>query len=250
MKTKTITSKSSFERAKNLILILTIGFFTFSCSSDDGFEDANGNAAKKYITKIIAQTGNEITVSKVVYNNEGRVVSASLGDDTRYFSYNDNGRLEKVAGGGENIFTSEVISEIYDIYEIGDVLEFDQKGNPTVLKLYDTDFYGNQITNMAYLTYDEKPFAYYYTMDAAGIIDVLYDVRFRFIAPPEIVMAKKLLPVNNPVKAIIKNNSDQEIRSISVNYIYDENNYPKTASVVSIDDEGYAESYDLTYEYR
>lgn len=250
MKTKTITSKSNFKRAKNLILILTIGFFTFSCSSDDGFEDANGDAAKKYITKIIAQTGNEIAVSKVVYNNEGKVFSASSGDETRYFSYNDNGGLEKISGGGDNVFTSEVISEIHDAYEIGDVLEFDQKGNPTVLELYDTDYYGNQTTNMAYLTYDEKPFAFYYTMDAAGIIDVLYDVRFRFIAPPEVVMAKKLLPVNNPIKAIIKNDSNQEIGSISVNYNYDENNYPKTASVVSIDDEGYAESYDLTYEYK
>lgn len=250
MKTKTITSKSNFKRAKNLILILTIGFFTFSCSSDDGFEDANGDAAKKYITKIIAQTGNKITISKVVYNNEGKVFSASSGDETRYFSYNDNGGLEKISGGGDNVFTSEVISEIHDAYEIGDVLEFDQKGNPTVLELYDTDYYGNQTTNMAYLTYDEKPFAFYYTMDAAGIIDVLYDVRFRFIAPPEVVMAKKLLPVNNPIKAIIKNDSNQEIGSISVNYNYDENNYPKTASVVSIDDEGYAESYDLTYEYK
>lgn len=242
--------KSNIKKVKKIVLIFTIGLFTISCSSDDGFKDANGNVAKKYITRIITQTGNDITISKVVYNNEDKVISASSGDETRYFSYNDNGRLEKISGGGNNIFTSEVISEIYDAYEIGDVLEFDQKGNPTVLKLYDTDYYGNQIINMAYLSYDEKPFTFYYTMDAAGIIDVLYDVKLKFIAPPEVVMAKKLLPVNNPVKAIIKNNSDQEIGSISVNYNYDEDNYPKSASVVSIDNEGYAESYDVTYEYK
>lgn len=247
---KTNTSRLNLKGIKILTLVITVGFFTISCSSDDGFKDANGDVAKKHITKVITQTGNETSTSKVTYDNDGKVVSASLDSDVRYFFYDDWGKLEKISGGGDNIFTSEVISEIYDAYEIGDVLEFDQKGNPTVLKLYNDDNYGNETTSMAYLTYDEKPFAFYYTMDAAGIIDVLYDVRFRFIAPPEIIKAKKLLPVNNPVKATIKNEAGREIGSVSVNYDYNENKYPKTASVVSIDDDGYAKAYDVTYEYK
>src|SRR5699024_5099592 len=109
----------------------------------------------------------------------------------------DNGDLKRISGGGDNIVTSEIINEIHKGYEIGDVLQFDAKGNPTVLELYGEDYYGNREIATAELSYDEKPFTFYYTFDAAGIIDVLYDVRLQFYAPQEIVLAKKLLPVNN-----------------------------------------------------
>ena len=118
------------------------------------------------------------------------------------------------------------------------------------MELYDEDYNGNQITNTATLTYDDKPFTFYYTLDAAGIIDVLNDVRLQFYAPEEIIMAKKLLPVNNPIKAIIKDESNQEVGSVSVDYNYDEDNYPTTASVTSIDDQDYVESYNVNYEYK
>lgn len=235
---------------KNLMLLLALGLFIISCSSDDGFEDANGNAAKKYITKIVTEGEGQTTISTVNYDNEGKVTSAASGDETKYFTYGENGGLTKISGSGDNIMTSEVIGEIQAAYEIGDVLEFDLKGNPTLLELYEEDYQGNQIIRTAELTYDDKPFAFYYTLDAAGIIDVLYDVRLQFYAPPEIIMAKKLLPVNNPVKAIIRDDSNQEVGTISVGFIYDADNYPVTASVVSIDNEGYGESYNLTYEYK
>lgn len=251
MKLKTITIKSNLSTIKNLTLLLALCCFTVSCSSDDdGFDEANGNAAKKYVTKIITEGEGQTTISEVSYDSQGKVTSASSGEESKYFSYGDDGGLKKVSGGGDNVMTSEVIGEIQDAYEIGDVLQYDEKGNPTVLELYDEDYYGNQITNTATITYDDKPFTFYYTLDAAGIIDVLYDVRLQFYAPEEIIMAKKLLPVNNPIKAIIKDDSNQEICTISVDYDYDEDNYPKTATVVSIDDEGYAESYNVNYEYR
>ena len=251
MKLKTIKNKSNLRLIKKLTLLLAICCFTTSCSSDDdGFDDANGGAAKKYVKKIITEGEGQTTISEVNYNSQGRVISASSDGESKYFSYDDDGGLKKVSGGGDNVMTSEVIGDIQDAYEIGDVLQYDEKGNPTVLELYDQDYYGNQIINTAELTYDDKPFTFYYTLDAAGIIDVLYDVRLQFYAPEEIIMAKKLLPVNNPVNAIIKDNSNQEIGTISVDYNYAENNYPKTTTVVSIDDEGYAESYNVTYEYR
>lgn len=247
----TITTQLNLRTVKKLILLFALGFFIISCSSDDdGFEDANGNVAKKYVKKITTQDEYETIISEVNYDSNGRVTSVSSDDNTRYFSYNDNGGLKKIAGGGDNVATSEIIGEIQDAYEIGDVLQYDEKGNPTVLELYDEDYYGNQIINTAHLTYDDKPFTFYYTLDAAGIIDVLYDVRLQFYAPEEIVMAKKLLPVNNPIKAIIKDDSNQVVRTISVDYNYDEDNYPKTASVVSINDMDYADSYNVTYEYK
>lgn len=236
---------------KQLTLLFIFGFFTISCSTDDdGFEDANGDAAKKYVSKIITQDEYETSVSEINYNNEGKVTSVSSNNNTKYFSYNDNGDLNNIAGGGDNVATSEVIGEIQAAYEIGNVLQYDEKGNPTVLELYGQDYYGNQIIYTAHLTYDENPFTFYYTLDAAGIIDVLYDVRLQFYAPEEIIMAKKLLPVNNPIKAVITDDYNQEVQTISVVYDYDEDNYPNSASVLSIDDNGYAETYNVTYEYK
>ncbi len=235
------------------LLVLAISCLTISCSSeDDGFDDANQDAAKKYVKRIITTGEGESNVSEINYDSQGRVTSATSDNQSRFFSYNDegDGGLKKVSGDGDNIITNEIISEIQEAYEIGDVLQYDERGNPTVLELYDEDYDGNQITNIATIAYDDKPFTFYYTLDAAGIIDVLYDVRLQFYAPEEIVMAKKLLPVNNPVRAVIKNESNQEISTISVNYNYDSEGYPETTSVISIDDEGYAESYSVVYEYR
>lgn len=253
MKLTTITTNSNLSAIKNLTLLLILSFFTISCSKDDdNFDDANSNPAKKYITKIVTEEAGQTTISEINYDNQGRVISVSSDNQTKYFSYDDanDGDLKKVSGGGENIITSEIINEIHDAYEIGDVLQYDEKGNPTVLELYDEDNFGNQITYTAEIAYDDKPFSFYYTLEAAGIIDVLNDVRLQFYAPEEIIIAKKLLPVNNPFKAIIMDDSNQEIGSIIVDYNYDEDNYPKTASVVTIDEEGYAESYNVTYEYR
>lgn len=235
---------------KNLMVVFALGLFISSCSSDDGFEDANGNAAKKYITKIVTNGEGQITISTVNYDSQGKVTSAASGDDTKFFTYGQDGSLSKISGNGDNIMTSEVIGEIQAAYEIGDVLEFDLKGNPTLLELYEEDYQGNQTTRTAEIIYDDKPFAFYYTLDAAGIIDILNDVRLQFYAPPEIMMAKKLLPVNNPIKAIIRDDLNQEVGTISVGFSYDEDNYPITASVVSIDNDGYGESYNLTYEYK
>ena len=248
---KTKITQLNFKLAKSVALFVSFGLFVVSCSSnDDGFDDANGNVAKKYISKIVTQSEGQTSVANITYNNEGQVVSASTDNDVKYFSYFDDGRLKKISGGGENILTSEVINEIHAAYEIGDVLDYDSKGNPTILELYDVDYYGNQVTNTAHLSYDTKPFTFYHTLDAAGIIAVLYDVRLQFYTPAEIIMAKKLLPVYNPIKAVIKDSSNQEIGTITVNYTYDNENYPTNATVISIDDVGYATSSTVIYQYK
>src|SRR5699024_4074709 len=219
---KRITCRLNLRMFKALFIICGFGLFTISCSSDDdGFLDANGNVVKKYIERIVDRRTNESILS-VNYDGDGRVTSASSGNDTKYFAYDNNGNLNRVSGGGDNIITSEIINEIHKAYEIGDVLQYDNNGNPTVLELYDEDYYGNLEILTAELSYDDKPFTFYYTFDAAGIIDILYDVRLQFYAPQEIIMAKKLLPVNNPVKAIIKDSYNQETFMITVNYNYDE----------------------------
>ncbi len=236
---------------KRLFLFLSLGAMMGSCSSDDGFVDTNGNVAKKYITKITTYGNNDTGIGTVNYDSNGRVSTVSDGEQTKYFTYDQNGKLNKISGGGDNILTSEVIGEIHDSYEIGDVLQYDQKGNPIILELYSYDYWGDRVVSTANLTYDDKPFTFYYTLEAAGIIDVLNNTRlnFSYTSTPEIIMAKLLLPVNNPTGAVIKDENNVEVGSIVVNYSYGEDKYPTSASVIVIED-GYVDNYSVSYEYK
>ncbi len=243
------TIQKNLKNVKQILAIVIIGIVSISCSSDDGFSNANGNVAKKYIEKIISRADNRSTVTTINYDSSDKVSSISDGNDSKYFSYGENGKLKKVSGGGESFLTSEIMGEIYDAYEIGNVIQFDTKGNPTVLEVYEY-YHGEKIINTAHISYDDKPFMFYYTMEAAGIIDVLYDVRLKFIAPQQIITARQLLPVNNPVKAIIKNSSNLEIGYITVTYSYSQDKYPTSSSVIAIDEYDYVETYNVNYEYR
>ncbi len=238
---------------RRIILFLAIGVLSVSCSSDDGFNDANVNAAKKHVKKFTTYKSGETWVGTVNYDEANRVSSVSDGVQTRYFTFDQNNKLNKISGGGSNILTSEVIGEIHKAYEIGDVLQYDSKGNPTVLELYGYDYWGDRIISTATLSYDDKPFTFYYTLDAAGIIDVLNNTRLNFNSDPfvtsEIIMAKLLLPVNNPTKAIVKNKNNIEVSSIVVNYTYDEDKYPTSALVILTED-GVTENYSVVYEYK
>jgi len=250
MKNAIFTIEMDLRKIKTVFVLFISGIFIVYCSpNDDGFEGANGDVAKKYVTKVTVSGDGDSFTGTIEYDNNGKVISASNGSDIKHFIYGSNGKLDKISGGGDNILTSEVMSEIYDAYKVGDVLHFDDNGNPTLIELYDEDYYGDQIVHTAAISYDDKPFMYYYTLNAAGIIDVLYDVRFRFIAPEEIVLAKKLLPVNNPIKAVITNQYNNEVETITVSYDYGSDNYP-ISSYVRVEDSGYVKQYNANYKYK
>lgn len=237
------------------ILILgSLGLLLVSCNKkDDDFNDANGSVVKKYISQVTVhnQTNGSTNIATVSYDSKGKVTSVSEGSQTKYFSYDDNRNLERVSGNGEKLERGEVVGEIQNAYEIGNVLQFDNKGNPTVLELYDKDYsYGSDTTYIATLTYDDKPFTCYYTLDAAGIIDVLYDVRLQFHMPEKIRKARELLPLNNPIKGIVKDKQGNEVLRVTVDYHYDKDNYPDTASMLVVNDEGRAETSTIVYIYK
>jgi hypothetical protein len=235
---------------KKLFFLLAISFFV-SCSSDDGFDDANGNVAKKYITKLTTSGNGETNVSTVTYDNSKKVLTASDGQQIKAFTYNSDGSLNKIAGGGDNLFTSEVMGTIHDAYEIADILQYDANGNPTILELFEDDYFtGERYVYTATLSYDNKPFVFYHTLDAAGIINVLNSTQLNFslTANPEIILAKLLLPVNNPIRAIIKDENNIEIGRIDVTYTYDTENYP-TASTVTVQEDGMVDQFTVLYEY-
>src|SRR5690606_26490962 len=102
---------------KKIILFLALGALAISCSSDDdGFDDANVNVAKKYVTKVTTYGNNETNLGTVNYDSNGKVTTVSDGEQTRYFTYDQNGNLNKISGGGSNFLTSEVMNTIHDAY--------------------------------------------------------------------------------------------------------------------------------------
>lgn len=236
---------------KNFFFLVVLGVMV-SCSSDDGFDDANGNVAKKYITKITTAGNGDSNVSTVTYNGDKKVLSASDGQQINAFTYNTDGSLNKISGGGDALFTSEIMGTIHQAYEIGDILGYDSKGNPTLLELYEDDYYtGERYTYKATLTYDTNPFAFYYTLDAAGIIDVLNNTQLNFsmiAASPEIILAKLLLPVNNPISVIIRDETNIEVARIDVSYVYNADKYP-ISSQVTVQEDGFVDQYSVLYDY-
>ena len=236
---------------KKLFLLTVLLVLSASCSNDDGFEEANGQVAKKYLTKAITNGDNQTHMYEISYNSDGNVNTISNGTSIRSFIY-DSGNLTNIAGEGDDLIMNEVYNTIYDGYEIGQVLQYDEKGNPIKLELYDYDWQNNQEIFIANITYDQKPFMFYYTLDAAGIIEVLNNTRLNFSfvpTAPEIIMAKLLLPVNNPVGATINNENGNEVGRVTVSYDYDSDNYPNSPLVTTVED-GYVNSYTVNYEYR
>ena len=67
---------------------------------------------------------------------------------------------------------------------------------------------------------------------------------------PEIVQARLLFPVNNPSQIIYKNEEGEIINTINVNYSYDNENYPTSATVTAVSIQDSEQStYSAIYQY-
>ena len=136
----------------------------------------------------------------------------------------------------------ELYESPYDAFETGDVLEYDENGNPELLEFredeydYDMDDYVTKLYT-AELVYDDAPNPFYYTLQAGGLIDVLDGVQLNFsVNPqlPEIVQARLLFPVNNLSQIIYKDEEGEIVYTINANFVYDEDNYPTSATVTAV----------------
>ncbi|MBC8643317.1 hypothetical protein H9W95_01900 [Flavobacterium lindanitolerans] len=116
------------------------------------------------------------------------------------------------------------------------------QGNPTDLRLFQENEYDGEIEEFtAKVTYDTAPNTFFYTLKAAGIIDVLDNVELNLnmqSLPPEIVKAKLLLPVNNPIKVVIKNASGAVVSTTQTDYVYTSDKYPTSATITETSEEG------------
>lgn len=232
---------------KKLILAsLLFAVFASSCSdsSSDEFDNGNAGAAQKYLkTLTITPTDGSDSPSNfaVNYDSSGRVSSITDGVQSNFFVY-QNSNLANITGEGEPFMISELYQAPYEAYEIGEVLNYDSKGNPTDIRLFQENRYDGEIEEFtAKVTYDTAPNTFFYTLKAAGIIDVLDNVELNLnmqSLPPEIIKAKLLLPVNNPTKVVIKNASGSVVSTTQTDYVYTADKYPTSATITETSEEG------------
>ena len=250
---------------KSLIILLSLSLFTLSCSEDsvtDEFDNANGNVQEKLIESISiisAQDSQENKNISLSYTSDGLLNTISDGVETSIFVYDDNDNLSNITGGGnDNLNIEELYESPYDAFETGEVIQYDDNGNPKEIEFYEeeydynTDSYFTKIYT-AEISYDNTHNPYFYTLEAGGIIEVLDDVQLNFSMNPqipEIVQARLLFPVNNPSQLIYKNEEGEIIYTINVNYSYDNENYPTSATVTAVSIQDSEQStYSAIYQY-
>ena len=116
-----------------------------------------------------------------------------------------------------------------------------------------TGTFNDQPNGTAIITYDNAPNPYFYTLDAAGLIDAmnLIDVSFSLNAlPEELVKFRNLFPNNNPSRIVGINEEGDTTAVVDISYNYDEDNYPTSSNTVVNDikhDE--TQTFVTTYTY-
>ena len=249
------------KRINCLLLLSSIAVVNFSCekSTSQEFEDVNGNIETKLISSIdvtSAENTDEDTNILFSYNGDLQLTSIFDGSETTNFIY-DDGNLSDVTGQGDNGSVEELYDSPYDAFETGQVEEYDDNGNPSVLQFneYEYDYMtGDEevVYYTAEISYDDKPNPFYKTVEAAGIISVLDKVQLNFAAlpqPQEILKAKALFPNNNPSQVVYKDEEGKVVHTINMSYTYD-GDYPKSATVSSVSaDGGDNETYLTTFTY-
>ncbi|SEK88314.1 hypothetical protein SAMN04487910_1382 [Aquimarina amphilecti] len=251
---------------KKLLFLSAITIFA-SCDSDsvsDEFDNANGDAAKKLIESVEfnpAQIDEEDQVFTVNYDANNNVTSASSGAGTVGLVYENDG-LSTVTGDGDPFSISELYQDPYDAFETGDVLEYDTSGNPISISVLEEYYEYNQATGeyeetieeyIATITYDATPNPYFYTFEAAGLIEVLDRVQLNFSMMPqssEIVRARALFPLNNIKSIVYKDEDGEVVGELKIEYVYDADNYPTSATLTVIDEDELSSVYTMTYNYK
>ncbi|MEP5831472.1 MAG: hypothetical protein ABJ300_14440 [Maribacter dokdonensis] len=246
---------------KHFLLFSSVAILNFSCddSTSDEFEEVNGKVETKLISSIdVASAENSDDSSSIIfsYNSELQLNSIFDGTETTNFIYED-GNLANVSGNVDNGNVEELYESPYDAFETGQVEEYDENGNPSVIKFieYDYDYMTGEeevVYYTAEISYDDKPNPFYKTAEAAGLIDVMDQIRLNFAAAPqaeEIVRAKALFPNNNPSQVLYKNEEGEIEYTINMSYTYD-GDYPTTATVSTVSEHSDEnETYVTTFTY-
>lgn len=239
-----------------------------ACESDstsDEFENNNPDAVSRLISEIAVvyaqDTSENITVT-VSYDANNRVTSITDGVETNTLVYNNDDDLTNVAGPGETFNVQDLYDgSPYDAFATGEVISYDSNNNPQSIRLYETEYdwqTDSEVTTeyIATITYDNKPNPYFYTLQAAGVIEIMDNVELNFSSEmnaPELVQARLLFPSKN-VNGVTIANLDGEIQvEVVANYVYNSDNYPTSGTVTeTIYDNGMVDETNvisMTYTY-
>jgi len=223
----------------------------FSCSksSEDEFNDSNGDVTQKYIKhfQIIDNTNENISYT-VNYGTGDKVSSITDGNTNTFLNYDESNNLNSIVDDNETFDIDELYQSPYDAFETGNVLEYDDKANPIKIEVYE-DGYGSDIL-IGNIIYDPNPNPFFYTLKAAGIIDVLDRVDLNFgYSNPSIIKARLLLPYNNIRTMIFKDASGITKYEVQIEYNYDDDKYPISANVNTLS-QNESSTYTLFYTYR
>tara|TARA_B100000902_G_C27283073_1_gene902918 strand:+ start:431 stop:1177 length:747 start_codon:yes stop_codon:yes gene_type:complete len=244
---------------KTLYTFLSLFIIFSSCKKDDvsdEFYNINGNVPVKLIKSINVISGQDSEENKNIlfsYTSDGYLNTISDGDETSIFIYDDD-ELSNVAGGGGSILNIEELYESpYDAFENGHVVEYDNNGNPKIIEFTEEESWGETKIYSAEVIYDNEHNPYFFTLEAAKIIDVLDGVDLRFNMNPqvaEVIKARLLFPLNNPSQINYKNQEEELMATININYDYDGDDYPVSATATAFSfEEGTQGTYVTAFQY-
>jgi len=247
-------------------LLLSLSLLViFSCddTATDEFNNINPDVGdtSNLITKIETESVQDASENKIIiisYDANDRVSSVSDGISAGVLVYSD-GNLSNVAEGGEVFNISELINAPYDAFETGIVEEYDNNGNPVKITFYEEEVNESNgfievVEYKADVFYDNMPNPYFYTLEAAGVMDILDDVDINFSLNPQItdiVRARMLFPLNNIKRIVFKDNNSVVLAEVALDYIYNNSNHPISATVTATDISNNETSvYMLNYTYK
>lgn len=235
----------------SFIVILAV-LFSVGCkkSTQDEFNNANGITNEKYIQRV--EIFSSITIENksytVNYDGSNRVSSITDGSQSRFFNYSSDNALMNVSDGNKPFIINDLYQSPYDAFETGDVLEYDIKGNPIRIQVYENGYNSNLLTGE--IIYDGNPNPFFYTIKATGLIDVIDHVDLNLNSTStNIIKARLLLPYNNVIGAIFKDSQGNTKYEVHAQFQYNTFNYPITASVNTISPDG-SKNYTINYYYR
>ena len=227
----------------NYFFTLLTGLFILnSCSSaSEEFDDANGDVEELYISSVLVANAADLSDQRTItlnYDAETRLTDVSDGETVEYFTY-ENDKLADVSGETGNLSIEELYQSPYNAFEVGDVRVYDSNGNPERIaffsEVYDSATRETRIREYtAVVTYDTAPNPYFYTLKAAGIIEVLDGVQLEIGLTPqasELVRARALLFMNNPTRLLYLDEDGAPLFDMQVDYTYNDFNYPTRANV-------------------
>ncbi|MDR2222263.1 MAG: hypothetical protein LBE34_05930 [Flavobacteriaceae bacterium] len=234
-------------RKEMFAALLALGLIGVSCSSDDSSSN-NGNGTRpnqhiKYITNVdtfyledgVMEQDSKVVMQYSTANRLESMQSTELGSEDEpnntgniKFVYGASSKLEKVGEASELKLVSDMLLYKNDAYKMGKVLKYDNRKNPIEILVYNEE----KEQDILKVTYDEKPFFAFHTLRAAGIIEAIDGVSLNFAAPstpPQLKLAKELIPTNNPVALQIIDHTGRVLTDLKITYQYDDKNYPKVA---------------------